>query len=105
MNIDDLFDPGVLVRDREHDLVSLLRGHSLGRISIRSGAVRIGDAYDLASCKPIEVPAGEHEVPRTVESWICTRVRRWALIWTCARGRYYRPSPSTTSAHAEFGDG
>lgn len=62
MKIDDLFGPGVLVRDRDHDLVSLLRGHPLGRIVIRSGAVRIGDAYDLASCKPIEVPAGDHEV-------------------------------------------
>lgn len=62
MNVDDLFGPGVLVRDRDHELVSLLRGHSLGRIAVPSGALRIGDAYDLRSCKPLEVPAGDHEV-------------------------------------------
>jgi hypothetical protein len=34
MNVDDLFGPGLLVRDRRYDLVSLLRGHALGRIAV-----------------------------------------------------------------------
>ncbi len=62
MDVDDLFGPGVLVRYRDHAIFSLLRGHPLGRIAVPSGALRIGDAYDLRSCAPIDVPAGDHEV-------------------------------------------
>lgn len=62
MNVADFFGSGVLVREREYDLVSLLRGHSLGAIAVPSGELRVGDPYSLEDAKPIAVPAGSHEV-------------------------------------------
>lgn len=62
MDVADFFGPGGLCRDREYDLVSLLRGHSLGAITVPSGELRVGDAYSLEDAKPIAVPAGSHEV-------------------------------------------
>jgi hypothetical protein len=62
VELGDFFGPGALVRDRTGDLVSLLRGHRIGRITILSGGLRIGDAHSLEDCAPIDVPAGAHEV-------------------------------------------
>lgn len=62
MKVDDFFGTGALVRERDFELVSLLRGHPLGRIEVPSGQLRAGDPWALEDTKPIAVPAGSHEV-------------------------------------------
>ncbi len=59
MRIDELFGSGQLVRDREYGMVSLLRGHSLGKLWVPSGQLLAGDPHELPYLEPIAVPAGE----------------------------------------------
>lgn len=61
MEVLDFFGGGVVVKDKEHGLVSMLRGHPLGEIAVPSGRLLVADAYSYEGTA-IEVPAGRHPV-------------------------------------------
>ncbi|MFO0547075.1 MAG: hypothetical protein U0271_01740 [Polyangiaceae bacterium] len=61
MDVLDFFGGGVVVKDKEYGLVSMLRGHPLGDIDIPSGRLLVADAYSFEG-KVIEVPAGRPPV-------------------------------------------
>lgn len=61
MDVLDFFGGGVVVKDKEYGLISMLRGHALGEIAVPSGRVLVADAYSYEG-KAIEVPAGSHPV-------------------------------------------
>lgn len=56
--------PGVLVRDKEYGLVSMVRGHPLGEIAVPSGRLRVADAWSFrrGEGREVAVPVGRHPV-------------------------------------------
>jgi hypothetical protein len=64
LRLEDLFGAGVLVRHKEHELVSLLRGHRVGELAVESGRILFGDPYSFEDLAPLDVkiPKGRYPV-------------------------------------------